>query len=280
MPLRLRWLGTACFEVVAPSGESLVIDPYLDDSISAPFGSQGIQGADYIFITHGHYDHILDVGKLAARFNSRVFASSEAVEAVTAKLGVDPAAAASLTAGDRVKLAGLAVEVLSGIHVDLGAEFRRLTGKEPPGGDPSVVAGAAAKALFDTDWLPPEFTSWLRDFPAGEQLNYVFDFQEGPRVYMAGTRPDLETIGLAETARADITLLQVLPGRTLIGKEEETAALAAASGCRMVIPQHHDALLKGAHCTDLSRLTGILDKKYGIELRELEPGRWFRVPEL
>ena len=29
MGWRIRWLGTACFEIALPSGKTLVIDPYL-----------------------------------------------------------------------------------------------------------------------------------------------------------------------------------------------------------------------------------------------------------
>ena len=50
-----------------------VIDPYVDDAVSAPVNSGGFEGCDYILITYGHYDHVLDVGKLASRFSPKIF---------------------------------------------------------------------------------------------------------------------------------------------------------------------------------------------------------------
>lgn len=39
MSFRMRWLGTACFEIVLPNQQTVVIDPYVDDSVSAPISS-------------------------------------------------------------------------------------------------------------------------------------------------------------------------------------------------------------------------------------------------
>jgi L-ascorbate metabolism protein UlaG (beta-lactamase superfamily) len=64
-PLRMRWLGIACFEIVLPNGKTLVINPFVDDAVSSPITSDQFEGCDYLFLTHGHYDHILDTGKLA-----------------------------------------------------------------------------------------------------------------------------------------------------------------------------------------------------------------------
>ena len=58
MSVKLRWLGYVCFEIVLPSGKVLVTDPYIDCSPTAPVNWEEVTGADYIALTHGHYDHI------------------------------------------------------------------------------------------------------------------------------------------------------------------------------------------------------------------------------
>ena len=32
MQIEMRWLGTACFEMLLPNGKTLVTDPYVDDA--------------------------------------------------------------------------------------------------------------------------------------------------------------------------------------------------------------------------------------------------------
>ena len=39
MGFKIRWLGTACFEIRPEGGKTLVIDPYVDDSMSVPFAN-------------------------------------------------------------------------------------------------------------------------------------------------------------------------------------------------------------------------------------------------
>jgi len=273
----MRWLGTACFEIYLPNQKTMIIDPYVDDSVSSPISSDQFEGCDYIFITHGHYDHVLDTGKLAKQFNPIIYCSKIAAEALIKHLGVDSALIQTISAGDVIREDGMIVEVVPGLHVDFAAEYRRLTGHDMPIAeeDPFTAVKKAVEIMFETDWLPPQFKEWMVKFPQGEQLNYVFELSGGPRIYMAGTRPDRSLINVAERARADITLLQVLPGNTLTGMEELTADMAIASGCRVVVPQHHDRLLEGAKETDLTEFKRLLATKSDIVVQEFVPGKWY-----
>ena len=92
---------------------------------------------------------------------------------------------------------------------------------------------------------------------------------------MAGSYPDPSLIEVARRAKAHITLLQVLPGNTLQGLEEQTARMAMASGCKIVVPQHHDALFKGAKPTDLSKLKKFITENSNIVFKEFSPGVWY-----
>ena len=271
-PLRMRWLGTACFEIVMPNGKTLVIDPFVDEAVSSPVTSDQFEGCDYMFLTHGHYDHILDAGKLAARFNPIIYCSRLASESLCIHLDVNPDQVRTVTAGDIVRVNGMTIEVIQGTHVDFISDYARLTGKEfQPGNSIKEAVETTLTRTFETDWRPPRIEEWMEKFPQGEQLNYVFEPDQGPRLYLAGTRPDLNQIKIAGDVRADITLLQVPPANALKGLERFTADLAIASGCRVCVPQHHDPLLRGAKKTDLSTLKTLLSD---IRFQELVPGKW------
>lgn len=76
--LKLRWIYAACYEIVLPSGATIVIDPFITPNNFENFSWTNITGADYILLTHTHFDHISDVGNLVKKYNSRVIAESTA----------------------------------------------------------------------------------------------------------------------------------------------------------------------------------------------------------
>ncbi len=275
MSLELRWLGTACFEIRLPDNRTLLIDPFVDDAVNAPIGSKEFDACDYIFITHGHYDHVLDVGKLAERFAPEIFCSEVAANSLITLLGVDPGLITHITRGDRIQREGLSVEVLEGFHVDFSREYRRLTGRDlPTDAEPITTVKEALKVMLGTDRVPERFEEWMTRYPGGEQLNFVFEPEGGKRIYMAGTYPHPDVIEAAGKANAHITLLQILPGNTVHGMEEQIASLAVASGCSIAIPQHHDPLFEGGVKTDLRKLKRILSDTSQIDFQELVPGQW------
>ena len=278
MSFQMRWLGTACFEIVLPNHRTIITDPYVDDSVSAPITSDQFEGCDYIFITHGHYDHVLDVGTLANRFSPKIFCSDVTARSLIEHQGVDPALISRVTAGDVIQEEGLSVEVVRGVHLDFAREYERLTGRHLADGTNKRMSTVKQfiKETLDTDWLPKQFRDWTAKYPQGEQLNFVFAPADGKRIYMAGSCPEPSLIEVAQRAKAYITLLQVLPGNSLRGLEEQTARIAIASGCKIVVPQHYDPLLRGAKETDLSELKRILDEKSDIVFQEFVPGEWYK----
>jgi L-ascorbate metabolism protein UlaG (beta-lactamase superfamily) len=277
MAIEMRWLGTACFEIVLPNRKTLIIDPYLDESVSAPITSDEIKGCDYIFLTHGHYDHVLDVGKLTQRFKSRVFCSDVVATSLIEHQNVSPELITRVKAGEIIREDGLSVEVLKGYHVDFAKEYKRVTGQDlvEGGPDPMGEMKKAVAALFGSDRFPERLADWMKWYPQGEQLNFVFDPAGGRRIYMAGSYPEPSIIEVARQAKAHITLLQVLPGNILPGLEEQTASLAIASGCQIAVPQHHDPLMEGARQADLTQLKRIFTERTDITFQEFLPGKWY-----
>lgn len=82
------WFGHGCW-LVESSGQRLLLDPFLDDSPTAPLRSDAVQ-ADYLLISHGHYDHVADAAKIARRCGSTVVSNFEICQWL-AKQGVDRA---------------------------------------------------------------------------------------------------------------------------------------------------------------------------------------------
>ena len=132
MTLQLRWMGTSCFELILSRDVHIMLDPYMDDSHNSPITTEEIARCDYIFLTHGHWDHVLDVGKLANRFSPKIFCNSATSGALIEHQRIAPELITEITIGDTVKEQEFIVEVLLGVHTNAAREYKRLTGKDMP----------------------------------------------------------------------------------------------------------------------------------------------------
>lgn len=75
MAIEVTWLGHATWSVVA-GNHRLLVDPYLDDNPVAAKKADEVE-ADFIFVTHGHFDHMNDAVKIAKRTDATVVANFE-----------------------------------------------------------------------------------------------------------------------------------------------------------------------------------------------------------
>ena len=78
MASTLRWLGHGCW-LVSSGGKTILIDPFLNDSPTAPVKADGVK-ADYVLVSHGHFDHVADAASVAKRSNATVVANYEICE--------------------------------------------------------------------------------------------------------------------------------------------------------------------------------------------------------
>ena len=73
-PIKIKYINYACYEIILPNGKEIVIDPCIDyTSKNNEFSKDDFSGADYILLSHTHYDHDMDLPYLAKKFNSKVF---------------------------------------------------------------------------------------------------------------------------------------------------------------------------------------------------------------
>lgn len=87
---KLTYYGHSTFGIETDDGQNLVIDPFFGDNPSCDV-SVGDVAADFVLLTHGHYDHVADAVPLAERTGATVVASYEISQYMEKKgLGTSP----------------------------------------------------------------------------------------------------------------------------------------------------------------------------------------------
>lgn len=76
--VRITWLGHSTFHVALPSGEVVLIDPWLSNP-KYPSGFE-LDRVDVLLLTHGHFDHIADAVSVNKKFGAPTVAIYELAE--------------------------------------------------------------------------------------------------------------------------------------------------------------------------------------------------------
>jgi L-ascorbate metabolism protein UlaG (beta-lactamase superfamily) len=74
--MKLTYYGHSCFSVQA-GGKTLLFDPFVTPNELAKSVDVDKIAADYILVSHGHYDHMFDVVRIAQRTGAKVIAGFE-----------------------------------------------------------------------------------------------------------------------------------------------------------------------------------------------------------
>ena len=76
--IRIRWFNDACYEIHLPNGKGILVDPFINESKFRTLSYDDVEKADYILISHTHFDHVLGLARVSRRFDSAIFAGAGA----------------------------------------------------------------------------------------------------------------------------------------------------------------------------------------------------------
>jgi L-ascorbate metabolism protein UlaG (beta-lactamase superfamily) len=253
----LEWFGCATFRVRTGSS-TLFFDTYLDKAPGVPpagLSAADVDRADFLFISHAHFDHVLGADAIAIRTGATVVGNHETAHLMSAN-GVPDAQVLPVSGGETVDCGdGVTVRVLPALHSCLFAGAAPDSGSSCLG-DLGVSAQERrdrTSGLFDLmSTLSDPLRRWFDDADAhasardGGQLAYLLDSPDGSLLVSASSG---HWTGIFAGLRPDVAILAAM-GRPNVDGEPHQGSLSdflveqvGLLGNPAVILCHHDALL-------------------------------------
>lgn len=219
--MEITWWGTAGFRIKTGK-KVLLLDPYLSRNEQARprqyLKPEGIHEGELIFISHGHFDHLMDVSVIAGNTGASVFCSKEAGYTLLEK--------------------GLSREKLNVVDVD-GYQVEFQNGM--------AQAFFSKHVVFDTKLLLK--TLWkinfrlfrnlhlLKEYPEGQVLSWRFTI-EGKVVHFFGSGGSpAEEMERLSSRKTDILLVPLQGHSDICNIALEYVHVMQPS---IVIPHHQD----------------------------------------
>ncbi len=247
--MRLRWLGTAGFEILS-GPHSPLIDPYFtrnprSDPVQK-LSPGDFPGAEAVLLTHGHFDHAYDVPAIVEVTGALVYASPLVCQSLAAH-GVPWTKLRPQWGGESFEVGPFRVTAVPARHVTF---------------DIPLMLSTARRCLTCLGELAGVSTT---KYPCGQVLGWYIEV-EGKKLFHMGSA----CLPWDLNAEVDVFLVPV-QGRTDIC--EVAADLVRRVRPSIIIPHHHDDFFP-----PLSRFIDLGD--FEAELRRRGVQAQVRVPAI
>ncbi|QXC59748.1 MBL fold metallo-hydrolase [Aquihabitans sp. G128] len=257
MGVTVEWFGCATFRVRV-GDLTIFFDTYLDKAPEVPpvgLAAAEVAEADFLFISHAHFDHVLGADLIARATGATVVGNHE-VAHLMGDNGVPEEQVLAVSGGETVDCGGeVRVRVLPALHSCLFAASGADSGASCLG-DLGVSAQERKQRTDGLNELLPTLSEPIRDYfeqheghashRDGGQLAYVLETPSGSLLVSASSG---YWHGIFATERPDVAILAAA-GRPNVDGEPHQGSMgeflveeARVLGSPRVVLCHHDPLL-------------------------------------
>ena len=111
----LQYLGHSGWQIQSARGTRILIDPWLSKNPLAPFSTADLPGADYVLLTHDHFDHAGDVVEVVRHTGAVLVAQPETIRRYVAE-GIPQDRTQGMNIGGSIEINGITVTMTDAYH--------------------------------------------------------------------------------------------------------------------------------------------------------------------
>jgi L-ascorbate metabolism protein UlaG (beta-lactamase superfamily) len=216
----IKWLAVTSFEIKC-NDLTVVTDPYITECECTDVTWEAVENCDIICLGHAHWDHVTDIPRLMEKFHPILLCGDQTAIPMTKWLNCSPSVVYPMYPDTELDFGSVKIRALYGRHTDLKRPFN------------DFVKALEANPLCAAD---PGMAA-LQGVGSFEYRNYLFTLPNGTKILLWGNNPTVEQVNICKALQPDIAIIQrsVTP-EDIVAKAE----FAAAIGCKVLIPHHHD----------------------------------------
>ena len=216
--VEVQWLGHATTRITTPGGKTIVIDPFVTGNPTTPAEFKDLSAfgsVDLILITHGHSDHVANLGELARLSGAKVVANYELALQLSALGVIDGDNAIGMNKGGTVTPLGADIK----IHM--------------------VPAEHSSSVDLPGLGLPLVQENGQRFLDAGAPVGYVVELENGFKIYHSGDTGVFGDMALIHDLYAPDLALVCIGGHFTMDPEGAAYAMREFVKPKQVIPIHY-----------------------------------------
>lgn len=216
----IKWLAVTAFELRC-GDTTIVTDPFITECAQTDLDWNAVENCHIICLSHAHWDHITDIPRLMDKFSPLLLCGDQTATPMAQWLNCSPSHIYPMYPDMELDFGDVKIKALYGRHTNLA------------GGHNDWVARTQANPIAKAD---PHIAA-MQGVGGMEYRNYLFTLPNGTKILLWGNNPTPVQVNLCKALKPDIAIIQrsVKP-EEIAGK----AAFAAAIGCKVLIPHHHD----------------------------------------
>ncbi len=224
--LSLRWIDYAGYEMRLPGGKTILLDPCLNLEKEEDADRFYTHGADYIILSHTHYDHTKDIKTLVKKYNPKIIVGAMSAVSLAESFAINLDNLYPVYPSEKYCFDDFDLKVYRGKH-----KFRK-----------------NVQTWNDREYFRKFPEAHIQDnmFGSIEYMDYVITTRENVRMFVSGggiTDDTFHNLSRElEEERPNILFKQTTSKVT----PEEYAELIRGYHAQLVFPLHQDGLEKAS----------------------------------